>query len=301
MCGAEEKSAFFWDVLSVLLLAVSVTMLTDFTRRMLGADPDSWGILSVSVQAVLAFAASSMFTDSGWSWIKGALGRLHRTEHHKGAWRFGAAAVLFSVVAPMWLLAPSQLSWHYNERAYKREGINLAESLRDYQRAISLDPKQQKPHVNLGEVFEGFYRYDDAAEQYREAIVADTSDPTPYNNLARVLLLDGKAATALRITNDALKLNASDPRVKAAKPALLKNRAWAEYLLGFYSQAIGDATKSNSAAGDCVLGKVYAKLGKTADMRSAWTTFNHRSSLEIASGPAVEPDCTLLAEDANEK
>ncbi len=164
--------------------------------------------------------------------------------------------------------------------------------------AIALYPELGFIYLNLGEVFEKFYRYDDAAEQYRKAIVANHTDPTPYNNLARVLLLNGKALTALTITDDALGLGPAAKR--DASPALLKNRAWAEYELGFYKKAIDDAKTSNTAAGDCVLGQIYTKLGKPAEARSSLNKFIQQNASITGTEPAVEPDCTLLAEDSNE-
>jgi tetratricopeptide (TPR) repeat protein len=295
------RSTLTYNVVALLLLTISVTMLTDFTHRMLGADPDSFGILSVSVQAFFTVAASSTFTKAGWAWVESAFGFLHKGIENKALWRLRLTAGLFLCTATVWLFLPYTLAQYYNTRGYKLEnGVppDPAAALRYYQRAIALDPELGFIYLNLGEVFEKFYRYDDAAEQYRKAIVANHTDPTPYNNLARVLLLNGKALTALAITDDALGLGPVASR--NASPALLKNRAWAEYELGFYKKAIDDAETSNTAAGDCVLGQIYIKLGKTAEARSAWNKFTQQNASNTGTEPAVEPDCTLLAEDSNE-
>jgi tetratricopeptide (TPR) repeat protein len=111
-----------------------------------------------------------------------------------------------------------------------------------------------------------------------------------------MLLLTGDSLTALRIVEDASRLN-PNAQVTAA---LLKNKAWAELNLGFYPQAIEDATRSNSAAAECILGKVYAKLGKSADAVAAWKSFREKSASPKDGDPVIEPDCKLLAEVANE-
>lgn len=286
------------DVASALLLTISVTMLTDFTRRLLGSDPDSLGILAIAIQAAFAVAATSTFTSAGWSWLEGLWGLFGRRVQARARWRFGLSLLLAAVVIPVWFVAPSQLASYYNARGYniyENNHVDSAQALRDYQRAIALNPQMHQPYVNLGGLMEDYYRYDEAAEQYRRGITAKLDDPTPYSNLSRVLLLSGNSLTALRIADAALGLNPS----AEVKSALLKNKAWAELNLGFTSQAIADATQSNSAAGECILGKAYIRLGKNEAAREAWNSFDQMSA-KTSSGPAIEPDCQLLAENSHE-
>jgi hypothetical protein len=286
------------DVTAALLLTVSVTMLADFTRRLLGSDPDSFGILAISIQAMFAVAATSTFTSAGWSWLEGLWQLLGMGIQDRARWRFGLSLLLAGVVITVWYVVPGWLASYYNARGleiYENNRMDSAEALRDYQRAIALNPEMHQPYVNLGGLMEDYYRYGEAAEQYRRGITAGYGDPTPYNNLARVLLLSGDSLTALRIADAALGLKPT----AEVKSALLKNRAWAELNLGFTSQAIADAKQSNSAAGECILGKVYIKLGKTEAAREAWNSFEQMSAA-TSSGPAIEPDCQLFAEKSHE-
>jgi len=306
----SPKADLTRDLVGGLLLAVSVTMVTDFSHRLLGADPDSAGILSVSVQGLFAVAASSTFTEAGRVWIEGL--RLHRPflSLSTSGVRLLLAAALFAGVCPAWIWLPEILAQHYNTRAYNLqnsggpsvEATNLAAVVRDYQRAIALDPGFWFAQFNLGEVFEQSYQYDAAATQYRKAIVANGQDPSGYGNLSRVLLLEGDALTALRVADDGMKLNPSGE----SAAALLKNRSWAELELTFYDQAVADAKLSleklpDGAAAYCMLGKSYAKLGDTADEQTAWENFLRVRSLPPKIEPMVEPDCVRLAEDFHEK
>jgi tetratricopeptide (TPR) repeat protein len=166
--------------------------------------------------------------------------------------------------------------------------------MRNYQRAVALNPALEPAYVNLGEVLEDFYLYEEAATQYRQAIVADRKDAIPYNNLARVLLTQGKSLTALRIAEDGL---AENPDSQTAA-TLLKNKAWAEYELGFYFQSIQDAKNLKTAAGDCILGKAYTKMGRKPEARAAWAMFRQENKTAPGTASAVQPDCQLLAEDS---
>lgn len=291
----KEHSTIGWDVLAALMLTISLTMLADFAHRLLSADPDSIGIGAISVQAALALAASSAFTDSGWEWFK-------KQESNNAMRRCALAAVAFVLVALIWKLVPARLAEYYFEHGHDLESLSAPQNadpsgaMRNYQRAIALNPALEPAYVNLGEVMEDFYLYDDAAAQYRQAIVADRKDAIPYNNLARVLLTQGKSLTALRIAEDGLLEDGSANTMATLK----KNKAWAEYELGFYIQAIDDAKNLKTAAGDCILGKAYTKAGRKADARAAWAMFKQENKMAPGTASAVQPDCQLLAEDIDE-
>ena len=171
-----------------------------------------------------------------------------------------------------------------------------------YERAIALDPRLSRAHFNLGELLEASFQYGDAAAHYQKAIVADRQFVKGYNNLSRVLLLEDKATTALRVTDDALKLGPSDPETLTA---LHKNRAWAEYDLGFYEQALADANLSlqsqpDATAGYCLQGKIYGKVGKRAEAKVAWENFDRLMASPSGPQPMIEPDCIRLAEVSRE-
>jgi tetratricopeptide (TPR) repeat protein len=329
---------------AALLLTMSITMLTDFTHRLLSADPDTLGIIAIATQALLALVASSSFTTEGWSLLPERLSRMQKTDEGNARLRLYLSGALFIIVALTWYFALPLLS-HVYSQYYNARGYNLpqdapaVETMRDYRRAIALDPTQEYAYYNLGETLESFYRYDDAVEQYEKAIAANPSDPLPYNNLARLLLLGGKPNTALQIASDGLALSSlsqsslDDLRKKstdtrrtaffastdarnrqtanqqltqylAAIEALHKNRAEAELDLGFYQAAITDANQSGTAAAQCILGQTYAKLGQTANAQTAWTKFKQimqTPATSASAAPVVQPSCLLLAEEQNEK
>ena len=301
----EEKSKILWDVLAALLLTISITMLADFARRLLSADPDSLGIAAIALQAAPALVASSSFTDTGWEWLK-------KQGHDKARRRFYLAAVVFALVAVIWQYLPGALAQHYLARGYGLEHPQAhgypdpSEALRDYQRAVALDPGLQPAYFNLGVVLEDFYRYDEAEVEYKKAMVADdnnyehknTRDPRPYNNLARDLVADGKPLVGLHVAEDGLALLSTDADTVSS---LKKNKAWAELELGFYDDALKDATSAGGAAGDCILGKTYAKMGRADDAKVAWAKFTKDSTAVPSSVSVIQPDCQLLAEVSNAK
>ena len=293
-----------WSVLTIFLVTCSVMMLTDFSHRLLGADPDSIGISAIAVQALFAIAATSTFTEMGRASLKALFSRWQIAEASQGKRQTQLALAATLVIFLIWILVPHTLAVLYNNRAYRethRENQSTADpgqALQNYLRAVSLNPKLAEAHFNLGELYEDFYQYDKAIEQYKQAIVASHNDARSYNNLARVLLLQNNATDALRVLNGALRPVTADVEVHAA---LLKNRGWAEYLMGFNECAIADVKSSiqaqPSAASYCMLGKIYSKLGKQADSQQAWAAFLKLSTAsQVQNQPSIEPDCYLLAQ-----
>jgi len=288
---------------SALFVAASATMLTDFSRRLFNNDLDGVGVFSIVVQAVFVLAASSTFTDNGWTAICYLIERLTHRPPNKTLWRFGLSLALLVFSVPIWYLLPHQLASYYGWAGFRALASQPDVALKDFERALALDPSLQNASTDMGGAFESYYRYDDAIKAYQEGIVTNPNDLVAYNNLARVLLLQGEAMVALRITDQALTLRpfTSSPDDTETKSALLKNRATAELDLHLYSQAISDANGSASAAGDCIAGKTYDTLGQTAQAQQAWASFLKRLAASPDDAPHIDPDCTLLAKDSHEK
>lgn len=296
----QPRSSPLWTIGPLLFLALSVTMITDFTHRLLSADPDGIGISSVAIQAVLGVAATGTFSQTGRQWLESVFSRFKRWKQFQQRANLLATVALFLLICPAWEWGPRGLAIYYNDRAFNTPAANSASAFQLYQRAIKLNPRLPDAHFNLGELYEYKYEYDNAAAEYKEAIMVAPGYVKAYTNLSRVLILGNQPLAALRVSNDASKLHAPDAITAAA---LLKNQAWAEYQLGFLAQAEADAKlatrppyPANTAY--CILGKIYNKQGKTADGQQAWEGFMATSQPSPGEIIMIEPDCKLLAEAA---
>jgi tetratricopeptide (TPR) repeat protein len=301
------------NLLALVLLIASATLIADFTHRLLAADVDKIGLLSVALQIATAVVASSAFTKRGTALIDGLFttkkGRRTRTFI-----RLALAVGTFAFTLACWIYLPPRLAQHYyNEGlgAYLQSqttGTDTIQAILFNERAIALDPTQQGFYVLQGTLMEGLYRYDAAEDQYRKAVAANPRDPIGYNNLARLLILDGKPAAALKAVETGLGRNQPIP---VATAGLLKNKAWAEWLLGFSQAAIADAKQSqieqkkagnpNAAAATCLLGEIYGKLRDNEQARAEWQLYLLESKQPLKGQPAIEPDCQLNAEVDNAK
>ena len=299
----------WWTVGAVLLLTFSVTLITDFTRRILSNDPDDLGILTIAVQALFAVAATSTFTDSGRQWIEAVLAHFDVKSQYQPRWKLAATGLLFAIVLTIWASVPDGLAWRSNNQAVRAENANSPEALPLYQRAIALNPEMPQAHFNLGTFYEKSYQYDKATGEYQEALVVDPEDLRAYANLSRLFILANQPFNALRVADDgvkaAAKVAAADP--KRADPqtvaSLHKDLAWAEFQLGFYSDAQTDAefaagNPNVAPSANCVLGRIFTQQGNSAQAQQAWKNFNASLQVPNVAPPIIEPDCSRMAEQA---
>ena len=309
----EPAPSPWWTIAALVFLTCSVTLITDFTRRILGNDPDELGIGSIAVQALLGVAATSTFTEGGKRWLASLVNKRVKPELQP-LLKLGASVVLFVVVAGIWNFLPHALAAHYNRRSMN---ATPSKRIRDLNRAIALDPELTQVHYNLGETYEDSYQYDKATAEYQEALVLDFRNVKAHANLSRLLVIAGQAYTALRVADDGVNSALQAPaqaqesdEAKQSTAAAYKARAWAELDLGFYADAEADANRAKAvpivAPGAlCLLGKIYAKENRTQDAQQAWKDFNPAlTAADIWAGvhklpaPVPEPDCTRLAEEA---
>jgi tetratricopeptide (TPR) repeat protein len=289
------------DVAAALLLACSVTMATDFSRRILAANPDELGIASIAVQAAFSVAATSTFTKAGWQWIDTLRSSLRIKALSKSRLRFSLALLLFIITCQMWIWAPDRLAVFYNNLGESLSTLDPPKALRYLQRSAALNPGLSAAHYNLGRLMEDSYQYDLAASQYQQAIAVNRQDLRSYNNLARLLLINGKAAIALSVLSDAPINGVQDTKALAA---IYENRASADFDLGFSAQAIADAALSEkaypNAAAYCLQGRIFAKTGQPTQAQVAWQSFKKMRSASDQFQNTATAECSLLAEAFHE-
>jgi hypothetical protein len=293
-----------WTVAAVLLLTLSITMITDFTRRVLSADPEGVGILSIAIQAALAVAASSTFSESGRRFLERVFWR-HMPARFLAQSKFGTALILAFIVAIAWRWGPNWLGLYYNNKAFcdafQPECLaKRAEAQRLFRRAIALNPAEPVWHFNVGVLYESSYEYDKATAEYQEAISLSPSYARAYANLARLFVLSNQPLAGLRAAVDGMQ---NAPHADQAIPTLEKDLAWAEDQLGFYNDAkkhvmgaLQSSDRDLRPSAYCVLAKVYTHWRKEAEARHAWEMFTSSVSDPSIHPPMIEPDCTRLAE-----
>jgi len=252
-----------WPVLAGALIALAVSLATDVSLRFLSGGPDLLGLLGTVTQAMLALLAGSAFTRVGGEKVEGLLDRLHIARSGHPAWKTMLSAALLLVVVGLWSALPSVA------RLYNDHGVRLLQrgeiaAARDaFERAIRLHSSYPQARYNLAVAHEEMLDYDLAIGEYQRAIRLDERLYAAYNNLARLYLLrKGDGASALELVERGFALKPTQPDVTYS---LLKNRGWAQLLLGHLLQAeevlkhaIALRAPSGAAA-HCLLAQVLEK------------------------------------------
>lgn len=289
-----------WVIGALFFFTLSISMITDFSRRLLISDPDVVGILAIAVQALFAVGASSTFTAGGQRWLGSLINRLSVPVRYRDPLKFWAMAFLAALTLAIWQFAPPALAVYYDRRGLAIAEGHPAAALRDYNRALSLNPNDSQTHVNLAGAFLRDFEFTGAIAEYQKALLLDVDNLTAYNNLAYVLLISNNPTTALSVIDDAFNAKPLRPPTNDVKGALYKNLASAEYALGFVWKANEDINRSLKAFPTrsvyCALAKIDTKLGKTADALEAWKTMI--ATPQRPAQPMLEPDCIRLAEEA---
>ncbi len=311
----DKPSGPWWTIGAVALLTFAVTLITDFTRRILAADPGGIGIVPIAVQALLAVGATSTFAEGGRQWLEGILSRCKVPRRHLPALKLALMMALFLIVLLGWETVPRLLARYYNSLGENAKSGRTDSSGSDpwsqhalgyFQRAAALDPEYIPASFNLGSAYEDSFQYEKAIAAYQQTLVLDPVDVAAYSNLTRSYIIANQPLNALRAAQNGVAVvkryplnNPTDDELQTIAK-LHKNLAWAEFQLGFYNSAEADIAlavrhKGVAAAAFCVLGRIYTQRNEPVRAREAWENF--RSAVaSMKSTAMIEPDCILLEE-----
>jgi serine/threonine protein kinase len=163
-------------------------------------------------------------------------------------------------------------------------------ALKHFQQAVQLSPNTYPPYLNLGSHYED--RGDDAKaiSSYRKSIEVGHGKATePLNNLARLLILNGKYAEAKLLLEQSLGLNVKEDNF--ARAISIKNLGWVFFKQKNYdaaqktlNQAI--SLESQMASSHCLLAQVLESQKQPAN--TEW-----RSCLFIDSEDTANPEVAL--------
>ncbi|NJR56852.1 MAG: tetratricopeptide repeat protein [Acaryochloris sp. CRU_2_0] len=156
----------------------------------------------------------------------------------------------------------------YNNLASTCQSLNDDDcAFRSYKKVLELDPNNWVTYSQLGGYYDFRNENEQAAKYYRKAIeVGEDRAVEAYNNLARIEILQGNYAEAIRLSTKAINISEKviqktkqPPEVPAAG---YKNRGWAKLELQQYDQAIADLNKSSelgymNADTYCLLTRAY--------------------------------------------
>ncbi|BCS92346.1 tetratricopeptide repeat protein [Metallosphaera javensis (ex Sakai et al. 2022)] len=135
-------------------------------------------------------------------------------------------------------LNPKHPVYHYGKGFALAELGRYEEALREYDQAISLNPKHPDYHNGKGNALYNLGRYEEALREYDKAISLDPKDPDYHYNKGNALRKLGRHEEALREYDQAISLNPKNPVYHNGKGLALAGLGRHEEALKEYDQAI---------------------------------------------------------------
>lgn len=88
-----------------------------------------------------------------------------------------------------------------------RDGINLSNAMREYNKALELDPKSTRTYLRKGMRYRGMQNWDEALLYYNQAIEIDPTFAPAYREKAELLYSAGRAKQAVEAYEKYIELN----------------------------------------------------------------------------------------------
>jgi Tfp pilus assembly protein PilF len=262
-----DEQRWYWIAASGLLFSLAVALAAEIAGRFLKDGPDLFGTVSTVLQAVIALFTGAAFTKAGSGWIKSVMKAWHIDSRHRALIHATVALLFFCAMLAFRFGLPA-IARVYNDIGVEHQArgspVQAADALR---RAITLDPDYELAHYNLGSVYEDLWQPDRALTAYRTAVLLGEPTGRAANNLARMIILDGKnVPAAVEILNVLIaKMEAGTPVFgKDQVQAGYKNRGWALLALKERAAAEKDLAKAIRVRGEmpaahCLMAKLYTE------------------------------------------
>jgi len=279
-----DRYDWIFNGLSFAIWTASIALLINITGRFFSGGPDVAGAIAVIVPTLWALLqAKSTLTETEQQRFSGLLKRLKIPAFMQAEAKLASIGLFLIGMLLFWAILPKiserySLSGLADYRAY-----NLSSAESKYKRAIALDPDNVKAHYNLGRLYEDWWRFDEAKQEYRVAVGGDNA--RAFNNLARLYILEKNypaAVSLLMQESDLVRQQLSLPKDKPVifpedQYNLAKNLGWVRFEQNRDSEAESSLKQAiaiakdpevaknlpNRASAHCILAQVLKRQKKT--------------------------------------
>ncbi|HEY0097472.1 MAG TPA: tetratricopeptide repeat protein [Pyrinomonadaceae bacterium] len=283
---AEEKRLKYdavWILLTFFFVTVSLSLLTEITRRFFSGEGEWVSILGSVVQvplnvlsALLGLLTVGTITEAGRHGVQGVLQRAGLFKQAGVMRRFAIALALFCLVFPLRLTLPLFAHYYNDLGGSQARAGHISKAIESYERAITLKPEYVEANYNLADAYERLPNCQKAISHYEAAIKLDHALTHAQNNLARLYLKCGNEAqtlTALAILDQQLRQH--PPPDDDVRYSLLKNQGWARYKLKNYAAAESDlrqakAIRADRGSAHCLLAYTLEAQGRADEAIDEW-------------------------------
>ncbi len=163
-------------------------------------------------------------------------------------------------------------------------------ALKHFQQAVQLSPNTYPSYLNLGSHYEDQGEDVKALSIYRKAVEVSRNGATePLNNLARLLILNGRYAEAKKLLEQALSLNVKESDFSRA--ISIKNLGWV--LLQQKDYKAAQKTLNQAIALESEIASSHCLLAQVLEARKQLANAEWRSCLSIQSEDTANSEYAL--------
>jgi tetratricopeptide (TPR) repeat protein len=260
-------------ITTVVFFILSLSLVIDMAYRFLSVGTDVLALFGTFISITITVVGASSLVQFQEQAIERWLYRSGFNRRVLLYWKLVASVTLFCVIFAVWLAMP-RIARHYHSLGVTEETAgHLTAAIPHFQRAYKLDPAMAEAHYRLGLVYDRVLDYDSAMTEYNFAINVDPLYYEAYNRLARLYIIRNQdVGRALDLLDAALAATRDDRSL--SRYALLKNHAWANFVLGNLTLAQRDLQEAvkvhpEEASAHCLLAQVAEKT-KAADALDEW-------------------------------
>lgn len=291
-----DRLDWLWEALTIPTLTINFALVVSISSRFLAGGPDAFGAIAIVGQSVVAMlAAGAPLTQTGQKIIDQGLQACGLPKYLWHEAKLGIA------VATLLSLLGLQTSLPGIARFYVKRGLEerydkyqATAALKDYKRAIELDPNNMEAHYRLGAIYEDLLDFSQADSEYRVAILGGCLEA--INNLSRLYILEDNADDAAAVLSKVGRQNAkpcTNVDSDSLEYALSKNLGWARFKQERYVEArnaleAAIELRSDQSAPYCLLAQVIEDESEdesNAEALKAWS-----KCLDFALDPLPEED-----------
>ncbi len=149
------------------------------------------------------------------------------------------------------------------------------EAAREYQKALSVDPKQSGLHTSLGQAYLHAGKLPEAEAEFHLELQLDSENELAWLGLAETALQQGQAAVALKNVTKVWEISPEFLALQREFPTIeLSNNTATTLIAGVQSSSADDPAADDPAA-HFLLASLYVAANETSDSESQWNVFHN--------------------------
>ncbi len=170
------------------------------------------------------------------------------------------ATVLITILLLVWVTKPFMASLYFDRATYYSMSGDYDKAIAMYKKSINFNPRDEKVHNNLGNVYRKMGLYGEAMEGYAEALKINPHLVEAHNNLGILYVNRGLHEEAIREYMLALEINPNLARVHNNLGNIYKRKGLYDKALKEYQEAVNLDRRFAKAYNN--LGATLAEMGE---------------------------------------